>query len=185
MTNSPKRKTTIRNLPILFLVEGVFFAVAAIAMPLANNAYTAKENDLQTISGIVQRAPYITGPGRGGDMLQIFVRGSNGLHHLTQNDMSGWVPGIMDPIMNLRVGDNVTARVKHVPLGGDFDWLWEMQRNGTVILSYQNTHLYYAHADKRRRLFSYWAAGLAVALLLGAILLRRRFGAWSDTRKLA
>lgn len=185
MIESTKRKTTIRNLPILFLGEGVIFAVAAIAMPLANNADTAKENDLRTISGIVQRAPYITGPGKGGNKLQIFVRGSDGLHHLTQNDMSGWLPGIMNPIMNLRVGDNVTARVKHDSLGRDFDWLWEMQRNGTTILSYQNTYLYYEHVGIRMRLLSYWAAGLAVALFLGAILLRRKFGAWSDTRKLA
>lgn len=159
--------------------------MAAIAIPLLSNAYTAKENDLRTISGIVERAPYITHPAKGANKLQLFVRGSDGLHHLTQNDMDGWVPGIMDPIMKLRVGDDVTARVKHDPLGGNFDWLWEMQRNGTTILSYQNTHLFYEYADKRRRLFSYWAAGLAVALLLGAILLRKKFGAWSDTRKLA
>ena len=185
MSDRPRRKTTRRDLPVILLIFGVIFGVAALCGPFASDSLLPKESDLRTISGLVQRAPYITGPGKGGNMLQIFVRESDDLHHLTQDDMGHLVPGIMDPIMNLRVGDKVTARVERDSLGRDLDWLWEMQRGGITILSYQDTHLFMERRNVRTRQLCHWAGVLAFVSFLVAVLLRRHFGAWKDTRQLA
>jgi len=118
-------------------------------------------------------------------MLRILIRGSDGLHHVTQNDMGRLVPGIMDPIMDLRVGDKVTARVEHDSLGRNLDWLWELQRDGVTILSYQDTHLFMQRRNMRIRQLCHWAGVLAFVSFSVAILLRRYFGAWKDTTQLA
>src|ERR1700744_2394333 len=172
MADRPRRKATRRDLPAFLLIYGVTFAVAALCWPFASDSFLPKKNDLRTISGIVQRAPYITRPGRGGDMLHIFVRDSDGLYLLIQDDMDNVVPGIMDPIMKLRVGDKVTARVKRDSLF-DHDWLWEMQQGGITILSYQDTHLFMARRNMRIRQLCRWAGVLAFVLFAVAILLRR------------
>jgi hypothetical protein len=185
MSDRPWRKTSSRDLPSLLLVFGWIFTAAALCGPFASDSFLAKENDLRTISGLVQRAPYITGSGKGGNKLHIFVRGSDGLHDFTQEDMGHLVPGIMGSIMDLRVGDKVTARVEHDSFGRDLDWLWEMQRGGITILSYQDTHLFMERRNVRIRRLCHWAGVLALVSFLVAVLLRRHFGAWKDTRQLA
>jgi hypothetical protein len=65
MSDRPRRKTTRRDLPALVLIFGVIFAAAALCGPFPSVSFLPKENDLRTISGLVQRAPYITGPERG------------------------------------------------------------------------------------------------------------------------
>jgi len=91
--------------------------------------------------------------------------------------MGHLVPGIMGPIMNLRVGDKVTARVERDLLGRDLDWLWEMQRGGITILSYQSTYLFMERRNVRIRQLCRWAGVLAFVSFLVAILLRRHYGA--------
>jgi hypothetical protein len=177
MSDRPWRKTSSRDLPSPLFVLGWIFTAAALCGPFASDSFLAKENDLRTISGLVQRAPYITGPGKGGNMLQLFVRGSDRLHHLTQDDMGGLVPGIMGPIMNLRVGDKVTARVERDSPGRGLDWLWEMQRGGITILSYQGTYLFMERRNVRIRQLCRWAGVIAFLSFLVAILLRRHYGA--------
>jgi hypothetical protein len=185
MSDRPRRKATYRNLPVLLLIWGVIFAAVALCRPFASNSFLPKEKELRTISGIVQRAPYITRPGRGGHKLQIFVLGGDGLHHLTQDDMGHLVPGIMDPIMKLRVGDKVIARVEHDPFGRYLDWLWEMQRGDTTILSYQDTHLFMERRNVRIRQLCNWAGILAFVSLAAAIFLKRHFGSWRETEQSA
>lgn len=179
MSDRPRLKAIYRDLPALLLIWGVIFAVAALCKPFASDSFLPKENQLQTISGVVQRTPYITGPRD--NKLQLFIRGSDGLHHLVQDDMDHAVPGIMEPIMNLRVGDEVTARVERDSRGRDRDWLWELQRGGAMVLSYQDTRLFMERRNVRHRQFCNWAGVLAFVLFVAAILLRRHFGTWSDT----
>src|ERR1035438_1903772 len=99
MSDRSRRKTTSRDLPSLLLIFGVIFAAAALGWPFASDADLAKENDLRTIPGVVQRTPYITHGGKGSSKIHIIVRGSDDQHDLTQEDMGHLVPGIMDGIM--------------------------------------------------------------------------------------
>lgn len=178
MTNRAPRGARIRNLPQLFLILGVLFALAAITIPILADNDLAEQNELQTVSGSIARAPYRT-TSHGDTVINIWIRGSDGLHHIYQEDLSGLVPGLINRTMDLRVGDNVIARVQP---NGVLGWnrLWEMQRNGITILSYQDTHLSIERLNRRYLLSAPWAAGLAFVFFLAAILLRRRFGACTD-----
>ena len=171
-----KGRLTRRDSPIVCLIYAVIFAVAALGLPFGAGLDLAQESDLQTIAGSVQSAPRVKNGGKGGIKLHIFVRGSDRLHHLTQDDLSGDVP----EIMNLRPGDNVTARVKHDSLGRDLEWLWELRRGGDTILSYEQTLRYLERRNARIGKFAFWAGALSVGLFVAALLLRSRFGAWRD-----
>jgi len=118
--------------------------------------------------------------GKAGRKLHILIRGNDGLHHLTQEDLSDDVPGVMA----LRAGDRVTARVRHDPFGRDLDWLWELRRDGVVILSYEDTYRYFERVHVADLRLAHWTGILAVGLFALAVLLRRHFGAWRDTRQL-
>lgn len=183
MADKLRRRVGTRSLPILFLIYGVLFALGAVILPFLSNhdlATEANENELRTISGSVLHAPYWTCCRR--EEINIEVLGSDGIHHLTQKNMDGVFPKIMHEITALRVGDKVTARTKHDPFGDNLEWVSEIQRNGVTILSYQDTRLFYKRLRARQRLLCRWMGGLAVIFLLTAILLRKKFGAWADTR---
>jgi hypothetical protein len=169
-------KLTRRDLPAVFLIYSALFAVAAFALPFGASLDVVKESDLQTVAGSVQSAPRIRNGGKGGIKLHIFVRASDGLHHLTQDDLSGDVPSIMD----LRAGDNVTARVKHDSLGRNLDWLWELKRDGDTILSYEETRRYLERRNARIGKIVPWVGAISFGLFVTALLLRRHFGAWRD-----
>jgi hypothetical protein len=177
MSANAKRGATRRDSPALCLIYAAIFALVAIGLPFAASLDLAKESDLQTIAGSVQSAPRVTNGGKGGVKLHIFVQGRDGLHHLTQEDLSRDVPVVMD----LRAGDNVTARVKHDSLGRDLDWLWELKRDGNTILSYEQTLRYLERRNTRTGKIAPWAGALSLGLFVVAILLRRHFGAWRDT----
>jgi hypothetical protein len=176
VSDTARRKTTRRDLPALCLIFGTIFAVGALGLPFASNLDLAKESDLHSIAGLLQSAPQTTVSGKAGTKLHIFIRGSDGLHHLTQDDLSQDVPGIMA----LRAGDNVTARVKHDSLGRDLDRLWELQRDGVAILSYKDTYQYLQRRHARVRELAHWAGALSLGLFVVAVFLRRHFGAWRD-----
>lgn len=66
-------------------------------------------------------------------------------------------------------------------LGRDPDWLWELRRNGAVVLSVEETAQYLERRYLRYLRLASGAAVLSVALLTLGVLLRRHFGAWYDT----
>jgi hypothetical protein len=153
VSDKARRKATRRELPALFLIYGAIFAAGALGLPFAASRDLAKKSDLHSISGSVQSAPRTTISGKAGTKLHIFIRGNDGLHHLTQDDLSRDVPQIMD----LRAGDNVIARVKHDSLGRDLDWLWELQRDGITILSYEDTNRHLQRRNAGIRELAHWA----------------------------
>lgn len=184
MFDQPRIKQTGSNLPALFLIFGICSVMLVLLGVLSSDSSLTKRSDLRTISGIVQRAPYISGSGgKQGRYLHVVIDGADGPHNLTQTDMGHMVPGIMEPIMNLRVGDSVIARVEHDPLGRGIDFLWELQRDGETILSYQDTYLFFERLNARRRKIGVWGAVLAFIFFLTAFQLRRHFGAWQAIRK--
>jgi hypothetical protein len=106
--------------------------------------------------------------------LDIFVRCSDRLHHLTEDDLTKDVPALKA----LRQGDLITAMVQS---GRDLDLLWELRRNGTMLLSVEETTQYFEHRKARDLRIASAIALLSVALLTLGVVLRRYFGAWYDT----
>jgi hypothetical protein len=133
----------------------------------------ASRSDLQTISGRVQLISH-TQRGKAGSKLHIFVRGSDRLHHLTQEDLTDGVP----TLKTQQVGDLITAMARPDMLGRDLDWLWELRRNDVMLLTFEETKHYLEHRNDRVRTVAFGAAVFSVALFILGVVLRRRFGAW-------
>lgn len=169
---------TRRDLPAMFLMYGVIFALGAFGLPIANNLDNKiiQEKDLQSISGTVQSAPRTTS-GKGSMHLHIYLRASNGIFHLVQDDLTRSVPAIMD----LRTGDRVTARVSP-DRTREVNWLWELRREGSTILSYEDTCRWIEGCKARGRVIAHWTGGLSLGCFALAILLRKYFGAWRDSK---
>lgn len=173
---SSQRKTTRRDLPGICLVFAVIFALSAVALPIAARFDMARtgaaRSNLQMISGQVVFVSHTYG-GKVTPKLEIFVRRSDGLHHLTQDDLTKDVPALK----SLRVGDLITAMAQP---GRESDWLWELRRNGAVLLSVEETTQYFERRYVRELRLASGAAVLSVALFTLGVVLRRHFGAWQD-----
>jgi hypothetical protein len=172
---STQRRWTRRDLPALCLIYGVIFALAALGLPLGAKLDMAKRSELHGISGTVQDTSRTNFP-KAGPKLHIFVQDSDRLHHLTQDDLSYKVPALR----NLRAGDNVTALVRRDFFGRNFEWVWEVQRDGVTILSYDQTQGFLEHRMERMQAIALWAGVLSIGTSMVAIFLRMRFGAWRD-----
>jgi hypothetical protein len=168
-------KASRRDLPSLCMIFCVIFGAAAIALPFGANLDLAKESDLRSTSGLVEDV-YRTNRPKAGPKLHILIRMDGRLHHLTQDDLSQDVPALL----GLEAGDSVTARVKGDFLGRDLEWLWELQRDGVTILSYEDTFRFVERRNARTREAAHWAGLFALGLFVVAILLRMHFGVWRD-----
>lgn len=177
--SSQRRKTTRRDLPGICLVYAAIFGLSAVALPIASRidmaSARAARSNLQMISGQVVFISHTYG-GKVTPRLGIFVRSSDGLHHLTQDDLTKDVPALK----SLRVGDLITAMARPDTLGRG-DWLWELRRNDAMLLSVEETSQYFERRNVRNLRLASGAAVFSVALLTLGVLLRRHFGAWHDT----
>lgn len=138
----------------------------------------AKKSELYRISGTVQSASS-TVSGKARRKLHIFVWDGNRLHHLTQDDLFYEVPALR----GLRAGDSVAALVRRDSFGRNLEWVWEVQRDGVTILSYEQTQRFLEREEERMQVIARWAGALSIGLFVVAILLRIHFGAWRDRAK--
>ena len=169
------RRATRRDLPALCLIYGVILAFAALALPLGAKLDLAKRSELHSISGTV-RDTSRTNLSKAGPKLHIFVQDSNRLHHLTQDDLSYEVPAVR----SLRAGDSVTVLVRRDFLGRNLEWVWEVQRDGVTILSYDQTQGFLEQTKQRMEAIALWASVLSIGTFMVAVFLRMHFGAWRD-----
>jgi hypothetical protein len=177
MTNA-KRKTTRRDLPFLCLIYSVPFAFAALALPFGASLDMAKKSELHSLSGTVQSISRTDLP-KAGPKLHIFVTERNRLHHLTQDDLFYDVP----ELRTLRAGDNVTALVRRDFFGRNLEWVWEVQRDGVTILSYDQTQESLERRKAQVQVVAHWAGLLSIGLFVVAILLRMHFDTWQDSAR--
>ncbi len=169
-----RRKATRRDLPALCLLFGAIFALAAAALPFAAKLDLAKRSELYRVSGTVQRVER-TSVGKAGPKLHIFINDGNRVHHLTQNDLSYDVPALR----SLEPGDKVIALVRRDFFGRDLEWVWEVQRDGATILSYDETQRFLEQGTQLG-IAARFAGAFSFALFVMAVALRIRFGAWRD-----
>ncbi|HEV2616891.1 MAG TPA: hypothetical protein VGU63_09820 [Candidatus Acidoferrales bacterium] len=170
---------TVRDLPALCLLFAGIFAFAALALPLAAKLDMAQKAELYRVSGTVQSVSH-TNAAKVRTKLNLFARDGDRVHDLTQDDLSYDVPALR----SLRPGDNVSALVRHDLLGRDLEWIWELQRDGITILSYEQTRKFLEGERSLSLAIARWSGALSIALLLAGLFLRIRLGAWRDgTRK--
>jgi len=127
-----QRKATWRDLPAICVCYAAIVALSAVGLAIASrlDMATATPNNLQMISGQVELVSHRTG-GKAVPKLEILVRSSDGLHHLTQDDFTKDVLALK----SLRVGDQITAMARPDMRGRDLDTLWELRRDGAMLLS--------------------------------------------------
>ncbi len=135
----------------------------------------AKRNELYPISGTVRDMSRTDLP-KASPKLNIFVQDSTRVHHLTQDDLSSEVPALR----GLRAGDSVVALVRRDFFGRNLEWVWEVQRGGVTILSYDQTQRFLERAKERMQNIALWAGILSIGTFGVGIVLRMRFGAWRD-----
>lgn len=172
-----RRLPTRRDLPALCLLYSVIVAAGAIGLSFAVKLDLVSKSDLQPLSGTVEGV-FRTNSAKAGLKIHILVRADTRLHDLTQDDLSQDAP----QLMSLRAGEYVTALVRHDSFGRDLDWLWELQRDGATLLSYDQTRQFFERRNENIRILAHWVDALSLALFVLAILLKWHFGVWREKR---
>ena len=134
--------------------------------------HTEKE-DLYEISGVVESFECKRGDHRSGSgpSIRVRVNDKGFVHHLVQSDFSKSVP----KLKTLEEGDEISALVASDSLGRDTKWLWEISRNGELLLSYEQT----SELKKQDSLH----IKVSVVLLAAVILLGISIKLWIKNRR--
>lgn len=167
-----ERRYSRRNLPYMFLILAIVVGFIALLVPASRRLSMAKESDLKFVAGSVQQAPSLVQT-KGSPIIRIRVETEDGLQNLFLEDLSH-----SREIMNLEPGDHVIARVQS--FFGQSD-IWELQRDGVTIESYQDAYLYSTQALEQGTTNALWLGLVSSILLTVAVVLRMFFGAWRDS----
>lgn len=168
-----------RELPCVFLVMAIAVGGIALLMPLVRWLTMAKESDLQLVAGSVLQAPELirsTSP-----VIRILVATNGRPVAIYEDDLS-----LSRQIMNLKWGDQVTARVKFLRAGvpeespGEYH-IWELKRDGVTIQSYQDAYRYQTRVNERQTTSVLGLALISAICLTVALALRIHFGEWVDS----
>lgn len=176
-----RRGVTRRDLPAVLLFYGVFVWLFAILFACSDIGRLAAGSPLQTISGTVESVFHRYG--KSGNYFNLIVQTSDGPHQLTEED------SLMRSVPEARhfvPGDVVTAEVRHQSLH-NLDWCWALERNGTVILTLDQTERYLQTTVEEHRRFNHkfdlWMLVGSTGLITCAFVLRRHFGGWIDKHR--
>lgn len=167
------RPTTARDLPSIMATFGVVFTVCCLLSWIGNRIDFAERTSLKEISGSIESVT-LTHPQKSGPKLNIFVRDGSAVHQLSQDDLRQEVP----ELATLRVGDHVTALANPDFFGRPIDWLWELRRGDTLVVSYDATLAHFDRSVSRRQIMTVSLGLIGFCLLAIGIALRLHFGAW-------
>ena len=107
-------------------------------------------------------------------MVNVIVQGSDGSsYQMVQDERVNGASGIV----SLVPGENVTALMQQ--RGSKLPLLWELNRDGSTILSYDDTRQFFQSKLHRAS----WARAIAFLLFVVSIVLRIRFGAWRGNKE--
>ncbi len=167
-----------RELPCVFLVMAMAVGGLALLLLLARWLTMAKESDLQVVAGSVLQAPELIRSSS--PVISILVKTNGRPIVIYEDDLS-----LSPQIMNLKWGDQVTARVKFlragVPEGSPGEYhIWELKRDGVTIQSYQDAYRYQTRVNERQTTYGLGLVLISAILLTVALALRIHFGAWVD-----
>jgi len=169
------RKPSRRDLPGTLLVFVTIFLVFAIGMIFGPSEVVSREL-LTSVSGRV------TSVGRwqrrANEQLRIDIAASDRVHHLT-NDFD--LVRLEPKLASVSLGDEVVALVEPDKFWRDLDWFYEVRRGDTVLLDYGEASAYLLRREAWQRHFARYVGLAGVLLLLVALILRVRYGAWSAT----
>jgi hypothetical protein len=159
-----RRRATVRDSPMLCLIFGAALLIASFS---DDNTIVPRER-LQSLEGTVARvSEYRTGGRHSVAYVDLMLQdGSGGQHEIRQRyGVTDYAPGVM----SLQSGEHVATLVQDK---GQQLVLWEVTRDGTPVLSYDNTRQFYAKKQ-------HWVVGMRLivfCLVVAAVFLRLRLG---------
>lgn len=171
-----QRRMTVLDLPSLCGVFAVILLFCCVVFLFGWRLDVVATDSLQSIEGRVERIAQTNKP-KAGRKLHIYVRTTERLVHLTQDDLTVAVPKLKE----LQPGDLVVALAKHDSLWRDLDWLWELTREGETILTYDQTLALISQSGERLRPLGYGSGVIGLLLAAVSLFLRQRFGAWQSS----
>ena len=163
-----RRRATVRDSPLLCLVFGAALLVASFS---DDNTIVPRES-LQSLDGTVASvSEYSTGGRHSVSYVDLRLQdGSGSQHELRQRyGVTKYAPGVM----SLQPGAHVTTLVQDK---GGHQVLWEVSRDGTPVLGYDNTRQFYERNQ-------HWVSVvrlIAFCLVVAAVFLRARLGVWRE-----
>ena len=166
-------KATRRDIPAVCMLFAVITTMCTLMFAYGWQLDLVQKSELQRVAGFVESVHH-TNLSKAGYKLHIEITDGAKRYHLTQDDLTWSVP-------NLRTvgrGDAVVAYVYPDSLGRQIYWLWSLERDGQLILTYDETYAYLAGKGKRMQPFVLPAAFASVLLFAVATTLRVRYGAW-------
>ena len=164
-----------RELPCVFLAAAIAVGCLALLLLWVRWLTMAEESDLYLVTGSVLQAPKLI---RSSDpVIRILVQTNGRPIAIYEDDLS-----LSPEIMNLKWGDQVTARVKFLRQSrahGKYH-IWELKHDGVTIQSYQDAYRYQTRVNERWTTYALGLGLLAAILLTAALALRIHYGAWVD-----
>lgn len=169
-----QRKLSQYDLPLICLFTGIVLALTATFFIVSAKRNLIAKAELIPVSGTLQKVE--KAGGKGGSYFDLHLKTSDGTHNLSQEDISGVFPALTD----LHAGDTIDALVLRRTLGPDR--YWEIRRDGTVILSYDETNQFFIDGQKRTAPLAQYIMRISVIFLAGAIFLRICLGRWTGNK---
>jgi len=160
------------GLTVLFSV--LFFFLSATMVYGWKLDYKEKDS-LKSIYGVVSEIKQTNKP-KAGRKIHIYMTNKAGKYHLTQNDLTYLFPQLLD----ISVGDSITALVADDCCGRGLEWFWEIRRGSEMIISYSDTLKVLKDSAKRDYSIGMSIFYVACLLLIVGFFLRLKFGRWSS-----
>jgi hypothetical protein len=170
-----KRKLTRRDLPSVCMALGTFILIGALILSFGSTTIEEKSN-LQlmsgTVSGLNERAV------KGGRALTIYVKDGVREYSLSQDHLLY----IGCDISSIHIGDKIVALVKPSSINQDVKKVWEISRNGILVLSYEQTRKYFERVNENVNQTFHIMLTIPFVLFAMGIVLRVFFGAWKEPK---
>ena len=135
-----------------------------------------EKNDLQlmsgTVSGLNERAV------KNGRALTIYVKDGVREYSLSQDHLLY----ISCDISSIHIGDKIFAFVKPSSINQDVKKVWEISKNGNLVLSYEQTRKYFQRVNENVNQTFHFMLSISIVSFVIGIVLRMIFGAWKEPK---
>ena len=175
MTGSRRISTlTRRDLPALCLLMAAWAFLAAVGFQvIAQDAEPPPYGELVATSGQLTNAFVMKRSGKGHSEVHILIQAADGLHDCAQETSK-----LTLSLLNVAKGTEVAALFLAGSIDEPVHGLWALRSGHTVLLSYESLADQAAQKTRHATLAGRAFAAFAILSLLGALILRREFGAW-------
>ena len=170
-----QQKISKNDLPGLAILFSVIFFFLSATLIYGWKLDFEEKSSLTSIAGVVSGFDQ-TNKSKAGRKMHIYLSSKEGRYHLTQDDITYSFP----LLLTLSKGDRITALVAEDCCGRDLYWVWEIDRDGETILSYEDTLNALKDSAMRSGPIGQYVLYLACLLLVTGLVLREKYGVWSS-----